>query len=83
MEDFDYAILACHADQSMRIVSDLNHQEKKHSPPFLTKPTKSLSTPDTDIMPKTHLAWASWNYRIAARGERLATLTYNMTMLQG
>lgn len=41
---------------------------------------------DTSILPKRSAAWASWNYHLGkteGREQRLATLTYDMNILQG
>ena len=37
---------------------------------------------DTRLLPRKHLAWSSWNYRLRESNSQ-ATLTYNMNILQG
>ena len=42
---------------------------------------------DASLMPRNRLAWAAWNYQIAAdyaaSGQQRATVTYHMNCLQG
>jgi predicted NAD/FAD-binding protein len=82
VETYDYVIMATHADQSLNMVTDLNELERESLSAFPYQKNQVTLHTDTNIMPETHMAWASWNYRIKKSGERKATLTYNMTMLQ-
>ena len=38
---------------------------------------------DTRLMPHRRAAWAAWNYRLPARPEERATVTYDMNTLMG
>jgi predicted NAD/FAD-binding protein len=37
---------------------------------------------DTSLLPRRHLAWASWNYLIPREEPDRVTVTYNMNILQ-
>ena len=38
---------------------------------------------DKAMLPKRELAWASWNYLLSGDEDALASVTYNMNILQG
>ncbi len=63
-EDFDYAILASHADQSLRILADPSSDERQLLGAFSYQTNDVLVHTDIDVMPRTKRCWAAWNYRI-------------------
>ncbi|MBM3877484.1 MAG: NADP transhydrogenase subunit alpha [Verrucomicrobia bacterium] len=83
-EDFDKVILACHADQSLRLLADADVPERALLGEFQYQ--KNLATLHTDgsVMPRARLAWASWNYRIehGAAGRVAPSTIYWMNSLQ-
>ena len=83
-EYFDKAILACHADQAVRILQgedDTNVQILRNFK--YQKNTGTLHT-DSSVMPKRRLCWASWNYKIKLgdNGNYIPRTTYWMNKLQ-
>lgn len=82
-ERFDEVVLACHADQSRRIVTDMDGAEREMLEHFPYQVNEAVLHTDTSILPDRPAAWASWNYRIPARQQDHVTVTYNMNMLQG
>jgi len=64
METFDKVIMASHADQSLRLLSQPTEQESGILGKFRYQ--KNIGTLHTDpgLMPRSKLCWASWNYRI-------------------
>jgi len=66
---FDKVILACHADQSLRLLESPDDDEKNVLAKFkYQKNTGTLHT-DSASMPRKKLCWASWNYRIMESGD--------------
>jgi predicted NAD/FAD-binding protein len=78
--EFDAVVIACHSDEAMSLLSDPSELETKilGSIPY-NKNSVILHT-DTNALPKSKKAWASWNY-IDTKQEK-ASLTYYMNKLQ-
>ncbi len=81
-ERFDHAILACHADQSRRLLADPTPAESRLLGSFHYQPNIATLHTDATVMPRTRLAWSAWNYVTAPRGMAPMTI-YWMNQLQG
>ncbi|MCL4110827.1 UNVERIFIED_CONTAM: hypothetical protein GTU68_039940 [Idotea baltica] len=80
---FDEVIFACHSDQALRMLGcDSTVTERDVLSQFPYGPNEAVLHTDTTLLPKRKLAWAAWNYHLSDAGERNATLTYNMNILQ-
>jgi predicted NAD/FAD-binding protein len=82
-QGFDEVILATHADQSLRLVENMDDDEISILNKFPYQDNEAVLHTDTSVLPKNENAWASWNYRIPAETNSYASVTYNMNMLQG
>lgn len=84
-EVFDRVILACHADDSLSLLSDPRPQEAALLSEFKYQPNVATLHTDASVMPRTRRAWASWNYEInrASPGESSTATHYWMNSLQG
>jgi predicted NAD/FAD-binding protein len=82
-EYFDEVVLACHADQSRKLVIDMDRDEREILGHFPYQVNEAVLHTDSSLLPERRSAWASWNYRIPALDEEHSTVTYNMNMLQG
>lgn len=83
-EHFDQVILACHADQALRLLQDPRPDETRLLGAFRYQPNIATLHTDASVMPRTRLAWSSWNYEIASGGDDPAAAThYWMNALQG
>ncbi len=83
-ESFDRVILACHADQSLAMLTDADDRERRVLAEFRYQPNLATVHTDARVMPKQRLAWSSWNYRVEATrdgGTRAQTI-YWMNRLQ-
>lgn len=80
---FDHAILACHADQALRILEDPSPLEEEILGAFPYQENRALLHTDPEPLPRRRRSWASWNYRVRKEAARRATVTYNMNHLQG
>ncbi|GIW98334.1 MAG: amine oxidase [Pirellulaceae bacterium] len=82
VEIFDQVVLACHADQALEVVQDLDEDERAVLACFPYQRNHAVLHTDTSQLPQCRRAWASWNYRIAGGDERTACVTYDLTRLQ-
>jgi predicted NAD/FAD-binding protein len=82
---FDKVILACHADQALSLLSDPRPEESRLLSQFKYQANTATLHTDRSVMPRTALAWASWNYEInrGASGEPSTATHYWMNSLQG
>lgn len=83
-ERFDYAFIACHSDQALRMLADASVLEREVLGAITYQPNEAVLHTDTSLLPRRKLAWAAWNYHVSGRQEThgAATLTYNMNILQ-
>lgn len=84
-ERFDRVILACHADQALRLLDRPSPDERAALGAFQFQPNTATVHTDERVMPRTRLAWSSWNYEInRGPGGGISTAThYWMNSLQG
>jgi len=82
---FDRVILATHGDEALRLLVNPTADESRLLGEFKYQPNVATLHTDARVMPKTRLAWASWNYEIAARGANgtSTAIHYWMNRLQG
>jgi predicted NAD/FAD-binding protein len=84
-ERFDKVILAAHGHESLAMLSDPTPDESRLLREFQYQPNTATVHTDTAVMPRTRLAWSSWNYSLARDVDgRLDPAThYWMNSLQG
>jgi predicted NAD/FAD-binding protein len=82
---FDKVVLACHADQALALLADPRPEEARLLGEFKYQANTATLHTDPSVMPRTRLAWASWNYEISrgASGESSTATHYWMNSLQG
>jgi predicted NAD/FAD-binding protein len=83
--EFDRVILACHADQALRMLADPTGGEARALGEFRYQANVATVHTDASVMPRTRLAWSSWNHEVArnADGSRATATHYWMNSLQG
>lgn len=59
---FDHIVFACHADQAMKLISDLRPQEQAVLQHFHFERNRAVLHSDTRLMPARRRVWSSWNY---------------------
>ncbi|KAA5805141.1 FAD-dependent oxidoreductase [Alkalicaulis satelles] len=79
---FDEVILACHADQALRLLSDADADERELLGAIPYAPNMAVLHRDTSFLPARKGARAAWCYMREA-GEAGACVTYDMNRLQG
>ena len=82
---FDRVILACHADQALRLLASPTADETRLLGEFHFQPNLATVHTDSSVMPRTRRAWSSWNYEINrdAAGRFSTATHYWMNSLQG
>jgi predicted NAD/FAD-binding protein len=83
-ETFDRVIISTHGDQALQLLEAPTNDEQRLLSCFKYQYNKATLHTDESIMPKTKLAWSSWNYRIQMQNGQLTPSTiYWMNQLQG
>ncbi len=82
-QTFDEVVLACHADDALRLLGDASAEERGILGAFHFTPNTAVLHTDRGFMPRRKRLWSAWNYLRTADndGERLS-LTYWMNRLQ-
>jgi len=80
---FDHVVMACHADQALRLLRDPCERERDvlGAIGFQTN-TATLHT-DASLMPRHPKAWAAWNVHVGPTAAQGCAVTYCMNLLQG
>lgn len=82
-ESFDEAVLACHGDQTFKMISDLNALESDILKNFRYQKNRAVLHRDKNLMPKNKKTWSSWNYiKVGEDFSDDIFLTYWMNSLQ-
>jgi uncharacterized protein len=63
LEHFDQVVLACHADQSLQLLSDASAAERATLGAIRYQPNRAVLHTDTTVLPRQRRAWAAWNYQ--------------------
>ena len=79
---FDKVIMAAHADQSLKLISDATQQERDILSSFRFQPNRAVLHSDPSLMPQRRSAWGAWNYIGEGGGDAGLCLTYWMNKLQ-
>ena len=84
-EMFDQVVIACHADQALRLLGDPNPEERRLLGPWSYEENHTVLHRDQRVMPPKRQAWASWNFRRQDLDNRVqpAFVSYWMNLLQG
>lgn len=83
-EDYDDVVLACHADQALKLLADATDDEQAALGSIQYQANTAVLHTDTNLMPRRKRAWASWNYigTGPSSTEQLLCVTYLMNRLQ-
>jgi predicted NAD/FAD-binding protein len=84
VERFDQVVLACHADQSLRLLQEPSARERSVLGAFSYTRNVAVLHSDPSFMPQRRKAWSSWNYLGVSvpGGDRQLCVTYWMNLLQ-
>ena len=59
---FDEAVLACHGDEALEIISQPSELERRLLGTFKYSDNEAVLHEDAALMPRRRAAWSSWNY---------------------
>jgi predicted NAD/FAD-binding protein len=79
---FDQVVIACHADQALRLLRDPSPAETAILGAIPFQDNEAVLHTDERLLPRAALARASWNYHRFSSDSGRVTVTYNMTALQ-
>jgi predicted NAD/FAD-binding protein len=82
-ERFDEAILACHADEALRMLADPSAEERAILGALPFQENRATLHTDAALLPRRRLAWAAWNYHVLRGEAPRVAVTYHMNRLQG
>ena len=72
---FDAVIMACHSDQSLKILTDPTPDEVQILSLIPYQKNMALLHTDSSVLPRRKRIWASWNSNIPIKKEDLVSLT--------
>lgn len=84
-ERFDAVVLACHADEALRLIDNPRPAEQAILSRFGYQENRTILHTDAALMPHERRVWSSWNYLAAtgAAGTERVSVSYWMNRLQG
>ena len=81
-ERFDHVIVAVHADQALKMLSEPTPAEVAILGSFAYQRNEALLHTDSSVLPRRRRAWASWNYHVPATSQATVAVTYWLNRLQ-
>lgn len=81
-EQFDLAVLACHADQALAMLEDASTGEREVLGAFSYSANEAVLHTDARLLPRRRAARQAWNYHLFAQPRPQTTVTYYMNHLQ-
>lgn len=84
VEEYDHVVFACHSDQALKLLSDATPLERDLLSCFPYQKNQAILHLDTNLMPKRHTVWSSWNYLASGdkKMEQQVSVSYWMNKLQ-
>ena len=79
---YDKVILAAHANESLKMISDATDSEKKILDNFKYRKNTAVIHSDECSMPKNKKAWCSWNSSLNPDNKENSSVTYWLNQLQ-
>jgi predicted NAD/FAD-binding protein len=67
VEEFDHVVFATHADQALKIIKDPSDNEHSILSAFKFKDNTAVLHTDPEVLPRSRLAWAAWNFESQSR----------------
>lgn len=79
---FDKVLLACHADQALKVIKTPTEAERRVLGAFRYSSNHTVLHADERLMPRRRAAWAAWNYIATSDHSAGPSVTYWMNRLQ-
>lgn len=81
-ESFDQAVIACHADQALRMRDKPEDLEREVLRAISYRSNSVTLHTDVSLLPDRRRAWGCWNYRVGRDSGAPPLVTYNLNLLQ-
>jgi uncharacterized protein len=83
-ERFSQVVLACHSDQSLKLLADADERERALLSSAMFQPNHAVLHTDVTLLPRAREAWAAWNYVAgsASPDGRPVSVSYLLNRLQ-
>lgn len=82
VEIFDRVVLACHADDSLRLLAEPTQTQRDVLSAFEFQDNDTILHTDVSVLPPNRGAWAAWNAHVPAQPGGDCTVSYWMNALQ-
>lgn len=79
---FDQVVLATHADQALRLLSQPSAEEQRLLGAFHYSRNLAVLHSDASLMPRRRRVWSAWNYAASRSAPDQLSVTYWMNALQ-
>lgn len=81
-ERFDHVVLACHSDQALDLLADVDERERDILGAIAYQPNEAVLHTDASVLPPQRKAWAAWNTCVPADPGAPCGVSYWMNCLQ-
>lgn len=81
-ERFDHAVLACHSDQALALLADVDERERDILGAIAYQPNEAVLHTDASVLPPRRKAWAAWNTCVPTEPDAPCGVSYWMNCLQ-
>jgi hypothetical protein len=81
-EVFDQLVLACHADDALRLLQDPSEEEASILGGITYQDNEAILHTDVRVLPPRRRAWAAWNAHVPAHLGAACSVSYWMNALQ-
>ena len=78
--NYDKVVLASHADESLKIISDTTNEENEILSNFKYKKNLAVIHSDETVMPQKKINWSAWNTFVSENND--SSVTYWLNLLQ-
>ncbi|MEO7206763.1 MAG: FAD-dependent oxidoreductase [Steroidobacteraceae bacterium] len=83
IEHFDEAVLACHSDQALALLTDADEREQSVLGAMPYQSNETVLHTDASVLPVCRKAWAAWNAWVPRDPGDACTVSYCINLLQG
>jgi len=81
-EAFDHVLMACHADDALKLLADARRAEREILGAIRYRDNEAVLHTDTRVLPRNPRAWAAWNAHVPKYGDGECSVSYWMNALQ-
>jgi predicted NAD/FAD-binding protein len=82
IEFFDHVVLACHSDQTLRLLQDATANEQQLLSAIAYQPNRAVLHTDSTCLPEIKRTWSAWNYQSNSGSEPQVCVHYLLNKLQ-